>query len=396
MTTNLNPLPPPDDFNKSADYWLYVIGVNVIPAKSKKKTTFITWKQSGYQDNPISEEQHNEWKRTNAFAEGMAVITGKVWRGEHAGEYFNCIDCDNKLAITEFCTRNGQTVSLEAIAEKFLVEQHKDNPNKAHVYFYSKIPIVAKSSSVNTVGKDKIDNNVVPGFEIKSQSNTIVFCAPSYHQNGEQIKIIGNCTIPRILDERQSEELMRHLDNIHKKYGMQYRDLANGNGKSLIPIEELEKDDFIIYEGKGRHEALLRYMESRIRILFYREKHKVTLDEIKELCQIWNRKKCKPPLDDKEFERQWKDATKFIDRKIREEQEQKKQHGDNDVENTDYDDDDQDSKRTARAKNALDLAIAYSKELFVNDFGRPFAAMKMQDGHVEVHPMDESRFKNWL
>jgi Bifunctional DNA primase/polymerase, N-terminal len=57
---------------------------------------------------------------------------------------------------------------------------------------------------------------------------------------------------------------------------------------------------------------------------------------------------------------------------------------------------DEDSKRTARANMALELAIAHSKELFVNEFGRPFAAMKMSDGHVEVHPMDESRFKNWL
>jgi hypothetical protein len=398
LTTNLNPLPPRDDFNKSSDNWRYVIGVNVIPAKSKKKVTFITWKQSGYQDSPISEEQHNEWKRTNAFAEGMAVITGKVWRGEHAGEYFNCIDCDNKLAIQEFCTKDGQTIPLGKIAEKFIVEQHKDNPNKAHIYFYSKIPIVAKSSSTNTVGKDKIDNNEVPGFEIKSQSNTIVFCAPSYHQNGEQIKFIGNCTIPITLNERESEELMQHLDNIHKKYGMQYRELANRNGKSLIPMEELEKDDFVIYERQNRHEALLRRMESKIR----KKYGKWTWDEIKENCYAWNHKHCKPPLDDKEFKRQWKDAKEFIVPQIEEELQQRtkqKQIGSgklSDAVGEEEDGNDDDSKRTARAKMALELAIAHSKELFVNEFGRPFTAMKMQDGHVEVHPMDEQRFKNWI
>ena len=99
------------------------------------------------------------------------------------GEYFNCIDCDNKLAIDEFVQRDGHTtIPLEKIAEKFIVEQHKDNPNKCHIYFYSKVPIIAKSSSVNTVGKDKIENNVVQGFEIKSQSNTIAFCSPSFHE----------------------------------------------------------------------------------------------------------------------------------------------------------------------------------------------------------------------
>lgn len=61
------------------------------------------------------------------------------------------------------------------------------------------------------------------------------------------------------------------------------------------------------------------------------------------------------------------------------------------------DEKDDDNKKTARAKKALELAVAHSKELFVNEFGRPFAAMKMpSDGHVEVHPMDESKFKNWI
>ena len=46
---------------------------------------------------------------------------------------------------------------------------------------------------------------------------------------------------PITLDERQSEELMQQLDAIHKKYGMQYLDFANGNGKSLIPMEQTTK-----------------------------------------------------------------------------------------------------------------------------------------------------------
>jgi hypothetical protein len=50
---------------------------------------------------------------------------------------------------------------------------------------------------------------------------------------------------------------------------------------------------------------------------------------------------------------------------------------------------------TARAKKALELAIENSQELFLNEFGRAFAAMKV-NGHVEVHPMDEHRFKNWI
>jgi hypothetical protein len=52
-------------------------------------------------------------------------------------------------------------------------------------------------------------------------------------------------------------------------------------------------------------------------------------------------------------------------------------------------------KDTIKAKIALKLALANSKELFLNEFGRAFAAMKV-NGHVEVHPMDERRFRNWI
>lgn len=40
-------------------------------------------------------------------------------------------------------------------------------------------------------------------------------------------------------------------------------------------------------------------------------------------------------------------------------------------------DEDKEKKRNAKAIKALHLAIVNSKELFVNEFGRPFAAMKI-------------------
>jgi replicative DNA helicase Mcm len=45
------------------------------------------------------------------------------------------------------------------------------------------------------------------------------------------------------------------------------------------------------------------------------------LEQIKQLAQIWNQKHCEPPLDDKELERQWECATKFIRKKIEEQTE---------------------------------------------------------------------------
>lgn len=321
MTTSIK-RPSSTDFNEAADYWRYVVNANVIPADSRGKTTFITWAKSGYQDNPISEEQHNEWKQTNAFANGMAVITGLIRMGEHEGLYLNCVDCDNRLAIDSFYLIDGnKPASLQHIANVFLVEQHRDSENKCHIFFYSTIPITAKSSSANTVGKEKLDNNELPAYEIKATSKTIVYCTPSFHQGGHQYEFIGNCTIPPILNETQSNELMQHLDKVHKKYGMAYLDNADGKtGKSMIPITELKKPDFEILEGNNRHEALLRIMESRIVKL----RGEVPPEEIRELCYVWNQQHCKPPLDDNEFEKQWIDAVKFVARKDAEKLEQEK------------------------------------------------------------------------
>ena len=96
-------LPPPlSDHNAWADWWYHTIGINVIPAHTKKKKTFVEWKQ--WQTEPIPEELHNQWKQENKFADGMAIIVGKVWRSNHAGEYLIFVDLDNLKAIEEFCT----------------------------------------------------------------------------------------------------------------------------------------------------------------------------------------------------------------------------------------------------------------------------------------------------
>ena len=60
---------------------LQQIGVNVIPADTKNKKPTVEWLQ--YQDNPISEWQHEKWKSENAFSRGMAVIAGKVWHRQN-------------------------------------------------------------------------------------------------------------------------------------------------------------------------------------------------------------------------------------------------------------------------------------------------------------------------
>ena len=120
------------DNNEWADFWFNVIGVNVIPAYTQKKKPIIEWKE--YQNQPVSIGQHRQWINEDKFVNGMAIIPGRVWRGTFSGFYLNGIDLDNGIAIREVCSYNGANLSLLALSQWTLVEQHLDNPDKAHVY----------------------------------------------------------------------------------------------------------------------------------------------------------------------------------------------------------------------------------------------------------------------
>ena len=109
--------------NDWADFWRYVIGVNVIPANTQEKKVSVNWK--GYQNDPISDEQHIKWKDEGAFKYGLAIIAGKAWHNPTKKDlWIICVDCDNQKAIDEFCTTNGHKISMGELGEKVIVEQH--------------------------------------------------------------------------------------------------------------------------------------------------------------------------------------------------------------------------------------------------------------------------------
>ncbi len=135
----------------------------------------------------------------------MAIIPGKVWhKQDKSSLYLTFIDLDSKNAIDEFCTYNGKTTSLQKMSQKFLVEQHRDSPDKAHIYFYSPIPFVKKSA------------DEVIGLEVKGLGeHGIAYCSPSIHKGGYPYEIIGTNT-PIALTADQAKELMQHIDGICK------------------------------------------------------------------------------------------------------------------------------------------------------------------------------------
>jgi hypothetical protein len=244
-----SPSPPPImDHNAWADHWYYEIGVNMIPAHTKKKKTSVEWKR--WQMEPIPEELHDQWKKENKFADGLAAVLGKVHQGEHIGEYFIFIDCDNLKAIEEFCTKDGQTHSLKQVAERYIVEQYPDDTNKAHIYFYSEILFPKKSSDTNIVGQK---SDLIPAIEVKGMgTHGIAYCTLSVHKNGQRYQILGT-TKPVKLSENAANQMKQHIDAICKKYGLHYLQHDDGNGRALTPIPDLFKDEYVIVEGNNRH-----------------------------------------------------------------------------------------------------------------------------------------------
>src|SRR5918995_336900 len=153
-----------NSINDSSDFWHYQKGVNIIPADTENKTTYENWTQ--WQDKPIPDELHEQRKKNGKYNKGIAIVTGQIWRGKNKGKYLNGIDCDNKKAIEEICTKDGKTISLQELAKWTIVEQHKDNPDKAHIYIMSIRPFKNKSSTaINSNLVRNVGNNDVPKIE---------------------------------------------------------------------------------------------------------------------------------------------------------------------------------------------------------------------------------------
>jgi hypothetical protein len=299
--------------NESADFWRYDIGVNVIPADTINKRPVVTWTE--WQDRPIPEELHNRWKDQRAFSNGMAIVPGKLWHSIEENKralYLVFIDADKRIAIEEFCTRNGKTVSLRELSQKFLIEQHADNPDKAHIYFYSPIPFPQKTA----------DSTL--GLEVKGLGkHGIAFCFPSKHKDGMKYEIIGT-NRPVILTIEQSRDLIQHIDQICIKHKLQYLEKdTSGSSYSYSPIVNNTLRNIIrtlsidtskkIPKGQ-RHVTLISVANSLLFNHLNKGKGE-TEKELKLFFEQVNYLLCEPePLPDNELCSIWNSAVNFVSR----------------------------------------------------------------------------------
>ena len=299
------------DMNAWVDFWYDQIGVNTIPQDSRNKKPIVKWKP--FQKDPVSFEQKEQWKRDGAFNSGIMILPGKVRHNpEKPDLYLIGVDLDNKIAIDEFCTNhnNGVKITLYELAQRVIVEQHDDDPNRAHVIFYATMPFKNKSSDV-VVPPNGSNNAEIPAIEIKSDGKHGVTVTPSIHKNGKYYQILGT-TEPEVCDHFEE-----HLDNIFAKYGISYLTKTKNKTKNKnknIDDGKLSAKELItltigtkIPAGHNRHEALLRVMDS-----FLVENRGRAKGEVYELASKWNNVYCDPPLDDTEFKKLWEQAKKYV------------------------------------------------------------------------------------
>ena len=289
-------LQPPRSANEWADYYYYDVGENVIPAISKIKKPLVPWKEDprgNWEKIAIPEEIFNEWKNENKFKDGMAVICGEVYRGEHKGKWLNGIDCDNKLAIKEMCPSG-----INNIASITVIEQHA-NKDKCHIYFYTSEPIQSKAP---------LDGDNIPKIEIKSGGKFLLYCAGGIHKDGSPIEILGSRKIKTV----DKFYLETRIDDIFKKYGLTY--LETTSTQYQKPLYQVEGK---LHEGNNRGVHILSYIESK----------KIKNQELNEndlfyLAKKYQDEKCIDKYDDDKIKDLVRQGTEFAEKKIQERSEQ--------------------------------------------------------------------------
>jgi hypothetical protein len=318
LASNYTKRPIPGDYaNYMADYNRDILGINVIPADTQTRNEYPTW--SNWQDKPIPQSQHEDWKTIGAFSKGMARIHGRIWHRpdlEHDTYWFS-VDGDNQAAIDLICKVFSATMdkgykTLDDLSDDFLVEFHADQPDRAHISGYTEKPLTAKSSDAGKF-KSKIEANEIPAIEIKSQGKDgISFSPPSYHKYGHPYEAKKKI-VPKTLSIIQASKLMLTLDFELSKFGINYligATFRKGSKKSMPSMEEMRKPEFKVTQGHNRHECVLRIFESNL----FTKTGIWNDQQIKDDGIKWNQEHCVPPLSDKQIEGQWNDAKVFYEK----------------------------------------------------------------------------------
>jgi putative DNA primase/helicase len=276
------------------------IGANIVPVVSQHKTAKerFTWKK--WQTKSIPPDLFEEWKENGGFNDGVGIILGKLWRGKNADLYLIGVDLDNLIAIEEFCNIGGKNISLSELAQWTIVEQHKDDSNKAHVYFLSNRAYTKKSSDI---GNKKLFNpQTMPAIEIKGDAeHGLFFCSPSLHKRGHRYEIIGTKD-PALIEE----DYELHIDNLCTKYGIKYLDHGIFESKVMHLLDPKHSNS-----AGERHNNTLAVMNHYIYKNAYKlPEYQQTNQQLEDFIVKYNKEQNDRPLPDEEISTMWRDVLK--------------------------------------------------------------------------------------
>ena len=183
---------------------------------------------------------------------------------------------------------------------------------KAHVYFIVEKPLKNRGR-VN--GISKYEEESIPIIEVKSEGKSFVICSPSIHEDGHRYEIIGTNT-PLFLNAEKSAKLEGSIIQIHKKYSSCSNNYNPSSGNSSYLTDELKnitktlKIDNITNKipNGSRNNTLLAVADS----LLYHHYNSKNIEFLKNFLFEINQKICEKPLDEKEVESIWTQATSFM------------------------------------------------------------------------------------
>lgn len=374
MVNKENPSP-----RQFSSYWQLEIGVNVIPVDSKVKIPLVPWKE--WQKKGIPMDVHITWSQEGLYDSGIAIITGEISRGEYQGKHLTCIDIDNNIGLQRFLSLFKKIKTLEELSKITIVEQHDDaKEERAHIYFIVEKPLKKRSTVIvsNGLKNNTCRDSQIPRIEIKSDETTLVVCTPSIHKNGYPYRIIGTCQ-PAVLDRVQTEKFDKALDALFTEI-----DPANNNSDK-VPIRKLFNTNYVVDEGNNRHEALLRVMESYIQ----RFNTILTEDEVKKYAQMWNTEHCVPPLSEKEFNKQWNSAKKYLIQDYKEAPNPVLESNNRKVKEQKI----EEKVKSTSIEELLKSVYERCNQIFFDQFHVLYASIKV-NGHFEVMSLQSRRFES--
>jgi len=153
------------------------------------------------------------------------------------------------------------------------------------------------------------------------------------------------------------------------------------------PIQELFKEDYKKSEGNNRHLDVLRVCDSLIAKLA----GILSENQIWQMAYVWNQEHCTPPLEDKEFEKLWKQAAKWIAAHTPQEP-RAGMHSDTETIGQAK----ASNKKERKKSDALtELVLGNCKELFLNQYDEGFVCIRVND-HVETLRLESADFRFWL